>query len=262
MKVKIKLSISVIVLFLSAAWGVWEGDWLMEKHQQYNLYYGKDDANNIRNYNKAVANGIKTTETFFKSTYASPFLVYIHPDRQSLDSTWKVDWKMPNFKSECWMVASGTGTRLDMISPVKWQTMACEHNYADSLKSQQLITHELIHVYHGQKNPSPDFSNTNRIDWFVEGLATYASGQCNEERLVEVKKAIQQKTVPATLEKFWTGKLRYGLSGSVVRFIDLEYGREKLIGLASLTTLTDILKNLNTTEEELLRNWKNSLLAQ
>ena len=59
-----------------------------------------------------------------------------------------------------------------------------------------MITHELIHVYHGQLNVSPDFSNTEGIDWFIEGLATYASGQCDSMRISEVKVAIENNKIP------------------------------------------------------------------
>jgi hypothetical protein len=127
---------------------------------------------------------------------------------------------MPEFKSECQMVASGIATKLDVISPKMWDTEACEHYYSDNQKTQRLITHELVHVYHGQWNQSPDFSNVEGIDWFVEGLATYASGQCDEQRIADVKKAITENKVPSSLDNFWTGKNKYGLSGSVVQFID------------------------------------------
>lgn len=67
-------------------------------------------------------------------------------------------------------------------------------------KTQQLITHELVHVYHGQLNASPDFSNVEGIDWFVEGLATYASGQCDSLRISEIKKAISGNKIPNGLD--------------------------------------------------------------
>ena len=106
---------------------------------------------------------------------------------------------MPSFKSECWMVASGIAGKLDMISPKMWDKEACEHSYSETEKVQQLITHELVHVYHAQLNNSPDFSDTEAIDWFVEGLATYASGQCDSSRIKEIKKAIAENKIPGTL---------------------------------------------------------------
>ena len=109
----------------------------------------------------------------------------------------------------------------------------------------------------GQINASPDFGNTEGIDWFVEGLATYASGQCDSARIKEVKKLIADNKTPKGLDNFWTGKLKYGLSGSVVMYIDSKYGREKLKELLPFSKKAEILAALNTTEADLLNNWKN-----
>ena len=157
------------------------------------------------------------------------------------------------------MVASGIGTKLDMISPITWDKEACEHVYAETQKTQQLITHELVHVFHGQLNVSPDFSNVDGLDWFIEGLATYASGQCDSSRIAAVKKAINDDKIPQGLDNFWSGKLKYGLSGSVVMFIDQKYGREKLKTLLPLNKKADLLSALNTTESDLLNEWKEYL---
>jgi len=159
------------------------------------------------------------------------------------------------------MVASGVASKLDMISPKLWDKEACEHKYAEKIKTQQLITHELVHVYHGQLNVSPDFSNVEGIDWFVEGLATYASGQLDSARIAEVKKAIAENKVPETLDKFWTGKLKYGLSGSVIKYIDYSYDRKLLRGLMRLNKKSEVLSALKTTEAELLKNWKEYMLG-
>jgi len=231
-------------------------NWIVEKHNGYNLVFTSADKDQTKDYNKLVEEGIKAARSFFESNYKNPFDIYIHPNRRSLDSTWQNDWKMPEFKSECWMVASGVAERLDMLSPQTWNKEACEHRYADKKKTQQLITHELVHVYHGQLNSSPDFSNTTGIDWFVEGLATYASGQCDSFKLAEVKKAVLDNKVPQYLDDFWTGRLKYGISGSLVMYIDKTYGRATLKRLLPLTKKTEILSVLNITEAVLISDWK------
>ena len=106
------------------------------------------------------------------------------------------------------MVASGVSHRFDLISPKAWDKESCEHHYKDTTETQQLITHELVHVFHGQLNCSEDFSDVTGLDWFVEGLATYASGQCNDSRIAEIKKAIGLKEIPSSLDEFWTGKFK------------------------------------------------------
>lgn len=231
------------------------GTWVKENHKAYTLYYTSRDAGNKKEYVQLIESGIKSVKSFFHSSFQKSFSVYIHSDRHSLDSSWQKDWKMPTFKSECWMVASGTGSRLDMISPKSWDKESCEHKYSETKKTQQLITHELVHVFHGQRNVSPDFSDTERIDWFVEGLATFAYGQLNESRIDEVKKALAANNIHLKLDDFWTGKLKYALSGSMVMFIDHKYGRGKLMQLLPLNKKGDLLSILGIKEKELLEEW-------
>jgi len=158
------------------------------------------------------------------------------------------------------MVASGIAGKLDMISPVLWEKEACEHDYSDTTNTQQLISHELVHVYHGQANKSPDFSNVEGIDWFVEGLATFASGQCDSKRIAMVKAAVNAGNVPKSLDNFWIGKLKYGLSGSMVMFIENKYGKTRLTELLPLTKKSEMLSSLQITEPGLLKEWEKYIL--
>ncbi len=230
--------------------------WKSEKANGFILEFTASDSSNLPVYKDLITAGVKSTESFFSTSFAKDFKIYIHPTRSSLDSSWQIDWSMPNFKSECWMVASGIATKLDMISPKLWDSLSCEHKYSDKVRTQQLITHELIHVFHGQKNASPDFSNVEGIDWFVEGLATYASGQCDSSRIAEIKKAISENNIPDALDNFWTGKLKYGLSGTVVKFLDHKFGRKKITELLPFSKKQDILSFLDITETQLLEEWK------
>ena len=251
----------LLLFFFCVSFNDQHEDWHSKNYKQFNLYYTPGDKNNIKEYATFVEKGIKDAEQFFNGSFKNHFNIYIHNNRHSLDSTWQTDWKMPGFKSECWMVASGVATRLDMISPVQWNTEACEHRYEDKTAMQQLIAHELVHVYHGQQNKSPDFSDVENIDWFVEGLASYASGQCNCEKLNEIKKVVSNNEAPSSLDKFWTGKYKYGLSGSVVMFIDKKYGREKLKTLLPSNKKDDILYALKISETELLKEWRTDLAS-
>jgi hypothetical protein len=260
MRTKLPLIVIMFSTILLISMKISYNDWIIEKHKQYSLHFTAADKTNVKAYNQLIETGLNSVRSFFNPPLFKEFAIYVHPDRKSLDSTWQKDWNMPDFKSECWMVASGVSTRLDLISPILWDKESSEHKYADIIKTEQLITHELIHVYHGQLNVSPDFSSTDGIDWFVEGLATYASGQCDSSRMSEVKKAISENKIPAGLDKYWTGKIRYGLSGTVVMYIDNTYGRSKLIDLLPLNKKTDLLAELNTTESALLEGWRNFIL--
>jgi hypothetical protein len=238
---------------LSGASGA--GEWESEKHTGFTLYYSGDDGSETKRYVTMLERGIASVKFFMRDNFKNEFSVYVHPSRNDLDEQWKKDWKMPEFRSECWMVASGVATKLDLLSPLRWKKEACEHDYADKDATQKVITHELFHIYHAQKNPSPDFSETQGIDWFVEGFATYASGQCDNERLKEVKMAVQNEKVPAALDDFWKGKMKYGLSGSMVMYLDHKYGRDKLKQLLIYQTKTEILGSLKISETDLLKEW-------
>ncbi|MFT3794606.1 hypothetical protein [Flavobacterium sp.] len=253
---KTKLTLAILLLATATSWNTIAPKWRIDRNENFILFYTDSDADQKSAHKKLIVDGIIAVNQFFDSGFKKQFKVYVHPSRHSLDSTWRKDWKMPDFKSECWMVASGVATKLDWLSPKVWDQHACEHVYADTQKTQQLITHELVHVFHGQRNASPDFSQTEGIDWFVEGLATYASGQCDANRLSEVKKALQENKIPNSLDDFWSGKIKYGLSGSMVMYIERKYGREKLIGLLPYSKKSEILAALHTSEAELLADWK------
>lgn len=231
-------------------------NWISENQAGYSIYYTAMDAAEIPGYRMNLNQGMNRVQEFFQKPYKQHFDIYIHPDRASLDSTWQSDWGMPAFKSECWMVASGVASRLDIIAPQRWDSLACEHQSADTTAMNNLITHELMHVFHGQNNPSSDFSEVSGLDWFVEGLATYASGQCDSIRIMAVQEAIKQNEIPEHLADFWTGNLRYGLSGSVVMYLDAHYGREKLFQVLFCTELNSLLDMLGVDEETLLHDWK------
>lgn len=256
MKKRILPIAAIFACLILSGWTIAPGEWITVKQNGYTLFYSNADKENIKEYLVIIENGIASVQTFFGDTFKKEFEIYIHSNRQSLDSRWEKDWNMPGFKSECWMVASGVAFKLDMISPKMWDKEACEHIYSDKIKTQRLITHELFHVYHGQLNASPDFSDVTGMDWFVEGLATYASGQCDTERIAEIKKAVSENKLPVSLDKFWTGKLKYGLSGSVVMYLDKKYGRDKLKELLKFNTNEKLLNSLSLTEPDLLLEWK------
>jgi len=253
------LTLTISVVLFTAM--LYQNSWISIKQKGYSVMYTKADNAHISEYLPFFEDGKSTVEGFFQTPFSSYFHIYIHPTRTSLDNTWQKDWNLPSFTSECWMVASGTAKKLDVISPKKWDSLACEHSYVQRLKVKRLLTHELVHVYHGQKNTSPDFSETMGIDWFVEGLAVYVSGQLDSDRLNRLKTFLKNNPgSPPTLNHFWKGKNKYGLSGSMVKYIDKKYGRDKLYELLSYNTLDSLLSSLNISEIRLIQQWKRSLL--
>jgi hypothetical protein len=254
----------LIALLLTVATGFMPAPpsaWITEKGERYTLYFDAADSTEKEFYIKNIDAGMKVAARFMNAPYRRKFSIFIHHDRSSLDRQWEHDWKKPGFKSECWMVASGVGDKLDILAPAQWASESCEHDYADKEETQRLITHELVHVYHGQVNSDSVFGSMEGLDWFVEGLATYASGQCTDARMKEVKNAIKADSIPAMLNDFWKGKLKYGLSGSMVMYIDKHYGREILKKLMKVQTEDQALRLLKLSEGDLIRNWKNNMMS-
>ncbi len=231
------------------------------KSSGFELRYTAQEKQAIADYLAVLKAGKRQTESFFGKPFPNTFTVTIHPNRSALDSCWQQDWKMPDFHSECWMVASGIATKLDLLSPKVWSQSACEHNWEDRIASARLIAHEMIHVYHGQHNASPDFNDVDRIDWFVEGLAVYASGQCDSTRMAGLRGWLKDHPAPGSLDQFWSGPQKYGLSGSVVMYLDQKLGREKLCSLLVFNKKEDLLKAVGMTEGDILEGWRVLVMA-
>jgi len=203
--------------------------------------------------------GVHQVEGFFGDRFAGPFDLRVFPDRDSLTAYWRRAWSAPEFEPQCWMVASGTAHTLAVLSPKVWKAQACEHDPSDRQTLQKLLTHELVHVYHGQRNPDPEFQDAEEIGWFVEGVAVLASGQLDGPRTTRAREALASGKGPARLADVWSGPNRYGFAGSLVSHIDRTRGRGNLLRLLGCTTNREILSILGTSEEALLDRWKEDL---
>lgn len=233
-------------------------EWNRKKLDGITLYFHAEKEDVVQDISNFSIKGKSKIQEFFGKQFKDSIAIYIHSNRAELDKIWQSDWNYPEFKSECWMVASGIAKKVDILSPNQWEKEACEHSYSDKNATFLLVTHELIHSYHGQVNKSPDFSDVEGIDWFVEGLAVYASGQLTPDRKSPIKQFIENNKSPKKLDDFWKGKYKYGLSGSMVQFIDQTYGRQNIIELLPMNNIKDILSHLKISESELIENWENS----
>src|SRR5690606_13778278 len=105
-------------------------------------------------------------------------------------------------------------------------------------------------------NPKPDFNGMDEMGWWIEGLAVYASEQLDSARLAGLRDLMEKNAVPQTLQKFWSGKHKYGLSGSVAAWLDKTYGRAVVVQLLSCTDTSRALSVLKTDEATVLDRWK------
>lgn len=198
--------------------------------------------------------GRQRVEQFFGKPFPKSFTVEVHPHRAAFDEYFQKRWKLP--KTQAWMVASGVADRLTILSPRVWKSQAAEHNPADSDHVRDLLAHELVHVYHGQHNPKPDFDGMDEMGWFVEGLAVHVSGQLERAHRHAARDAVKAGKAPTRLADAWSGRYRYGVSGSMVAFIEQRHGRAMLVKLLPAVTTTEALRLLNTSEAQFLADWK------
>ena len=201
-----------------------------------------------------LSQGLSEVEDFFGRPFAAPVEVLVFDDRASFDASLPPEWGLA--QTECWMVASGVANTLRLLSPRVWQTEACEHDPDDARHVRNLIVHELVHVFHGQHNPAGDFEGLDDLGWFLEGLATYASGQLREGHVADAREAIDLDLIPERLSLAWSGKYRYGVSGSLVEYLDVTFGRDVLRGMLPATGQSELLAPTGLSEQELLASWE------
>ncbi len=204
-----------------------------------------------------VAEGRSRIKTFFGSDIPAPFTVRLSPDRKAFTEFFKKKWGIS--ESQCWWVAAGVADTLVMLSPRVWAKEACEHDAHDTDHVKGIVIHELVHVFHGQHNPKVE--ELDEIGWFVEGLAAYVSGQLEGRHRGAARKAIETNAAPKKLAKAWSGPHRYGVSGSLVKYIDVTYGRDMILKMLPVENQTNLLKMIKLTEPQLLNAWRKFVLA-
>ena len=198
--------------------------------------------------------GRRAVESYFGAPFAEQVSVTIAPDRAAFTAVLNAEWGVP--ETQCWMVGTGVADFLVVLSPRDWAAEACEHDAADTQHVQDILTHELTHVYHGQRNPTRDFDGADEVGWFAEGLAVVVAGQLDRGRMSDPREAVRAGAEPARLADAWSGRYRYGVSGSLVRYIDVTWGRDAVRDLLAVTTQAQLLTRLGVTERELLDRWK------
>lgn len=205
---------------------------------------------------KDASASVLQVQSFFGAPFPDPIHFYLVDERADFDAAVKRFGVSP---TECWMVGLGTADAMVVLSPTAWKKQACEHDPGDRQAIQQLIMHELIHVYHGQFNSNRDFSGLDDLDWFVEGLAVFGSGQLTKDRLDNMGVAVSNHQAPEALSKVWTGPNRYAFAGSLVRYLDRKWGRATIVQLLHVHNTAEALAALHTDQESLLAGWRASL---
>lgn len=206
-----------------------------------------------------VARAKRTIEQFFGRPFAKAVTIKVCPSRKEFDKELHKQWGME--PTQPWMVGAGGARVLFLLSPRVWKTEAQEHDPADTQELADLVTHELVHSFHAQANPSRDLEGLDEIGWFAEGLATYVSGQLEHGRGGLAKGELEAGRGPKDLASAWSGRARYGVSGSMVKFVDVNFGRNTILSLLSVTSNAVAMRSLKTEEAKFLGDWRSWVLA-
>ncbi len=222
------------------------------------LAHGAEDALVARELEGLLADGGRVVEAFFELPFRRPIAVAVLPNRAAFTAWFPPEWGLG--ETACWMVAAGVDERLAILSPRVWETEACEHDARDEEHVRDVVVHELVHSFHGQYEPTRDFEGAEEIGWFLEGLATYVSGQLDRGHRERAREAVATGAVPAELESAWSGPYRYGVCGTLVAYVDATFGRDALREMLGMTREAELLGILGLTEEELLAGWREYVL--
>ncbi|WP_100642510.1 hypothetical protein [Alteromonas facilis] len=235
--------------------------WVAQANEPMNIMYKAVDTGLVVEFQKTLNLAAQHVETYFQRPFAAPLEVHLMPDRAALDAHWRKAFGMPWFISTCWMVGTGAANDLSILSPRIWAEEDCGHDPTNEVEIFKLLVHELTHSYHDQANPSDDIGIYEDIGWFIEGLAVHVSNQLEGDQLASPAEAIIEGMHPKKLEAAWSGKYRYGISGSMVEYIETVWGKDVVRQLLEFTTEEDILSTLQVSEQAFIGGWKEYVLS-
>lgn len=216
-------------------------------------------AEQARAFTQYAVNAEKLISKFFGIGFQNPVTLVLCKDRAAFDAELKRQWGMGT--TERWMVGAAGASKAFFLSPDAWAKEADEHNPNNPVEIERIVAHELTHSFHAQSSPSKDLDGMDGMAWFVEGLATYVSGQLDAARLKGLPKP-SESSFPKSLADVWKGRARYGLAGSLAKYVDGKWGRPTLLKLLTATTNEAALKVVRVSDAELIEGWKAWLAAR
>ena len=150
-----------------------------------------------------------------------------------------------------WVVGSCIDDELMMVSPMN---PGSSHTYKSLM---QVIVHEFVHIavyYARGKKGSNELPR-----WLSEGYAQYEAGQINEYIRKSVKSSLIDKTPPTwtqldTASVMEFGRMNgYGLSVTIIEFLIVTYGIDKLVLLIKEPENIEIIYGLS--KDTLEKQW-------
>ncbi len=155
-----------------------------------------------------------------------------------------------------WVVGSCNGDELMMVSPLNPGSV---HTYASLL---QVIVHEFVHMAVSYSRGDKGWTVLPR--WLSEGYAQYEAGQINDYIRKSVVASLKEKAPPTwaqldTLSAMEFGNMNgYGLSVTIVEFLVVTYGLDKLVLLIKEPENIEVIYGLsiNTLEKQWIQYLK------
>lgn len=222
------------------------------------ITYEAADSNSAVVLQAYALNGMAQIERFFGRSFPEPVMLTILPDREAFDAYAAKKWGLT--QTQCWMVGAAGTHDVVLLTTRLWEP-ACDHDASDERHVRDLLVHEFVHAFHMQINPSDEFERADEVGWFVEGLATYVSGQLEAGHLVRAHEAVEKGETPDHLVDAWSGPYRYGVAGSMAAFLDELLGRGQFGTLLAATTQAELLDPVGMTERDFLEAWKAWVLS-
>jgi hypothetical protein len=219
----------------------------------HTLWYATAAPGEVAELDPLLSTGMDLVADALGVPWQRPVTVTITADRAAFDASLPAAWRLA--PTGCELVARGAAEALFVLAPRAWSEQACGHDAADREHVALVLRHELVHALHGQHNPRPDVAGMQELAWFVEGLATFASGQLEQECDTEARRALAAGQAPARLADAWSGEFRRGVCGSLVAYLDAHCGPDTLQPMLGATTQAELLALAGLNEEELLADW-------
>jgi hypothetical protein len=221
------------------------------------------DQETVSGLKATVRSSVERVTAFVGLPYVSALEVVVYPDHAQLDTRVREIWSIPaTIALDCRAVGSAARTGIYILSPRVWPSEACGlPNTPDLVMGA--VAHELVHALHiqqqrAQQPAEPLFVSTR---WILEGLAVYASGQSEREFAPQAPSRFAAGFAPKTFQELYDDSAFYGLAGSLVKYIDVTYGRAKLRRLITARSNADALAAVGLTESELLGAWRANVVA-
>jgi len=155
-------------------------------------------------------------------------------------------------------IAQPQRTDMVVLSPSAYESHSIFKYIPENFR--RLLVHELIHMV--EEYLSPDMDAIPR--WWSEGLAVYLSEQWRHED--EFSKTalsgIDENKIPGFPEIEADRKSAYDWGWTIVRFVEISYGKAMILRIVKESANGDIFPVLGETASSVEKRWRNWLLNQ